>query len=630
MQAALSFPGVSVYLDAMNALSGSESSAASARLPALLEEIEMRGFSADTVGAAAEAVALARDCGDSALLARALYSGLLANESAGNWHPAVILGEEAAGIYAGIDDRFGEYRARYRIGVTLWAEGQITEAFISFERAGALARALGDVERQVRSLNMIAVVLGALRDYPASMAACDQALALCKDESLEMDRLLVVNNKAQMLINRARESADRDEAVGYAQAAHSLLSDGMAEKIERAWSFGGLAARDTIGQCLVLLGLPDQALVMFEENERHANAASNDIGKAQAAMGMAEAVLDLGRPSEALSYCHVLRGSNGARLWPALQPRIENTTAKALYALGRHEEAFKAFGRYHDRLMQINIRVAFQYTKYMELVVQLETSRAETETYRKLAHELTLAKLAAEEASRAKSEFLSNMSHELRTPLNAIIGFADLMRSEIFGAILPKYREYLQDIHASGQHLLNLINQLLDLSKAESGTVELADEVVPINVLLDDAATRLADAAASKDVTFQWSLCVGAQVRGDRMRLAQCILNVLSNALDQVSPGGQVGLATRLEESGLVIAISASGAGLRPEEIPKAFERFGQGGNAKAVSGAGFGLPLAKRLIELHGGTAELDSAYGVGTTVTLRFPEERLASGLT
>jgi len=609
----------------MNALSGSESSAASARLPALLEEIEMRGFSADTVEAAAEAVALAREGDETGLLARALYSGLRAQHAAGNWREAIQLGEDALGACARIGDRLGEYKARYLVGTSLWRDGQITEAFIFFEQAGGIARVLCDVERQVRSLNMMAVMLGTLRDYPAAMTAFDQALALCVDVRYGFDRLLVLNNKAQMLINRARVTADQEEAAEYARAAHSLLSKGMVEKAAGLW---GLAARDTLGQCLVLLGSSDQALSIFEENVRRADETGDVIGKAQAGMGMADALLELGKPSQALERCNSLRGSEGVRLWPTLLPRIENTTAKTLYALGRYEEAYKEFSRYNDRVMQINTRVAFQYAKYMELVVQLETSRAETETYKKLARELTLAKLAAEEASRAKSEFLSNMSHELRTPLNAIIGFTDLMRSEIFGGMQPKYREYLNDIHSSGQHLLNLINQLLDLAKAESGTVELADEIVLINDLLDDAATRLVDAASSKDVTFDWSLCVGAMVRGDRMRLRQCILNVLSNALEIVTPGGHIALTTRFEQGGLAIEVCASGMGLRPEEVPRAFERFGQGGSAKTGTATGFGLPLAKRLIELHGGTAELDSDRDVGTTVTLRFPRERLASG--
>jgi len=611
----------------MNALSGSESSATSARLPALLEDIEMRGYSADLVGATAQAIALARGLGDPALLAQSLFCGLRVNGSAGNWHDAITLGQGAAETYARIDDRLGECRCRYLVGEALWHDGQSTEAFVSFERATALARTMGDVERQVRSLSMTAVVLGALRDYPASMAACDQALNLCGDPKYELDRLLVINNKSQMLINRARESSDPDEAAEYARAAHLLLSNGMVEKIERAWASGGLGARDTVAQCLLLLGLPDRAKAIFEQNERAALAAGNEIGKVQAAMGMAEALLRLGRPADALSYCDRLRKSDGIRLWPALLPRIDDTTAKALHALGRHADAFQAFGRYHDRLMQINLRAALQYTKYMEVTVQLQTSRAETETYKKLAHELTLAKLSAEEASRAKSEFLSNMSHELRTPLNAIIGFAELMRGEIFGAIQPKYQEYLQDIRASGHHLLDLIDQLLDLSQAESGTVELSDETVAINVLLDNAATRLAEQAAAKGVSFQWSLCAGAQVRGDRMRLAQCILNVLSNALSHSPPGSAIELTTRFEGRGLAVSVTAPGEGLRPDEVPKAFERFGQGGAARASSATGFGLPLAKRLIELHGGTAELDSEFGIGTTVTLRFPPDRLIS---
>jgi signal transduction histidine kinase len=513
-------------------------------------------------------------------------------------------------------------------GDALWRDGQITEAFVAFEQAGAIARLIGDVERQVRSVNMMAYMLGALRDYPAAMSAYDQALALCTEDRYEPDRILVVNNKAQLLINRARECSEREDAKSYAEEAHSLVSRGMAEVIGQIWPRAGVAARDTLGQSLVLLGSSEQALVLFGENARRAEAASDEIGKAQAAMGMAEALLDLGRPGEALERCQFLRIAEGVRLWPALQPRIENATAKALFALGRHEDAFAAFGRYHDRLMQINNRVAFQYKKYMELVVQLETSRAENDAYRKLTDELTVAKLSAEEASRAKSEFLSNMSHELRTPLNAIIGFADLVRGEVFGDILPRYKDYLDDIHSSGEHLLDLINQLMDLANAESGSVRLKDESVLINDLLDEAATRLAEYATSKEVQFAWSLCVGAVVRGDRMRLAQCIVNVVSNALDIVPIGGRVGLESRFERGSLAVEISASGVGLRPDEIPRAFERFGQGGAAKTGTGSGFGLPLAKRLIELHGGTAQLVSDSEMGTRVILRFPADRMALG--
>ena len=610
----------------MNALSGSESSAASARLPALLEDIEMRGYSADMVAAAEEAVALARAQDDRRLLAKALHCGLMTNHSAGNWLDAIAHGEEAARVHAQSGDKAGFYRARYLVGDALWRDGQFTEAFISFERAAAIAQSLGDVERHIRSLNMMAVMLGTLRDYSAAGATFDRALAYCRDDRYDFDRFLVVNNKAQMLINRARGSADPEEALEHAHAAYALLSRGMVEKVEGAWAVGGLGARDTVGQCLVLVGQADQALTMFRENSARAHANEDEIGKAQATMGMAEAYLELGHPGEALKRCDSLRGTEGVRLWPALLPRIESTAARALHALGRYQEAYDALGRYNHRLMKINTRVAFQYTKYMELVVQLETSHAETETYKKLAHELNVAKLAAEEANRAKSEFLSNMSHELRTPLNAIIGFAELVKSEIFGQLQPKYREYLDDIYGSGQHLLSLINQLLDLSKAESGTVDLADDSVLINDLLDDAATRLADSASSKGVTFDWSLCVGAVVRGDRIRLAQCVLNVASYALEIVSPGGRVRLATAFEGSGLAVEISASGRGLRPDEVPKAFERFGQGGEAKAGTSSSFGLPLAKRLIELHGGTAELNSYPSLGTVITLRFPSDRLA----
>jgi signal transduction histidine kinase len=613
----------------MNAFIGLETSAPRARLVALLEEIEARDHPADTVEAAAEAVRVARSVGDGALLARALICSSEVNASAGNLRMAVTLGEESALLYRNCDDRLGEYKARYYVGIALWNDSHLTDAFIALEKAAGLAKVLGDVERQVRCLNMIGVVLGELRDYQGSMTAFDQALALCVEGQFEFDRVRAINNKANMLVERARASTDPNEAIGYAEVAHTLLCALRSNQLDGPGALGYRTTRDTLAQALVLMGTPEQALVIFRDNERQAGARVDEKGKAYAQIGIAEAQLDLGRPDMALSGCEALSDANGARLPPILLPRIERVTAAALHELGRHAEAFSAFGRYHDRAMRNNIRVSFQYAKYMELVVQLESSRAEIETYRKLARELTQAKVIAEEANQTKSEFLANMSHELRTPLNAIIGFTDLIRSEIFGTIIPKYREYLEDIYISGNRLLTLIDQLLDLAQTESGAVELTEETVPINVLLDDATTRLAEAAASKGVTFRWSLAAGIMIRGDRMRLAQCILNVISNAVDLVSSGGSVELETRFEQTGLAVAISAVGVALRPEDVSNAFERYGQGGQVKASSGTGFGLPLAKSLIELHGGTATLDSNSDSGTNVTLRFPAERVIFGI-
>jgi signal transduction histidine kinase len=610
----------------MKPADGSRTLTLETRLLALLNEIETRRFSAGLVDAADEAIALARRGDDGAILLHAIFCALKTNLAAGHWPVAVALGEEAKRLSKKLDDRLSDYKARYLIGAALWRDRRLTEAFVAFEEAAGLARNLGDVESQIRSLNMSGTVLGQLRDYPAATVAFDQALALCADGKYECDRVLTINNKAQMLVDRARASTDRGQAADDAGTAYAILMEVDAGTGEHTGAFGGVGARDTLGQALILLGAPDRALAMFDENARIAEVQADEIGAAQAALGIGEALLDLGRPDAALCYCDSLRDSPGVRLWPLLVPRIENATAKALHALGRFEEAFTAFGRYHDQVI-LNVNcVAFQYTKYMELVVQLEITRSETASFRQLAQELALTKQAAEDASRAKSEFLANMSHELRTPLNAIIGFADLIHSEIFGTIPFKYREYLQDIQVSGQRLLNLIDQLLDLAQTESGALRLAEEVVVVNVMLDDATTRLAETAASKGVTFHWSLCAGAMVRGDRMRLGQCILNVLSNAVDLVPAGGGVALTTRLEHDGLLVAISALGVGLRPEEVPHVFERY----EAEGVSGTGFGLPLAKRLIELHGGTADLVSGPDCGTTVTLRFPAERLIAAVS
>jgi signal transduction histidine kinase len=447
----------------MSAFSGSDASAANARLPALLEDIEIRGYSADTIGAAAEAVALAEKLGDRALRARALFYALHANLAAGNWRVAALQGEQASGLFGEIGDRMGSYKARYLAGDALWRGGQIADALICYEQAGALARDLGDIERQVRSLNMSACMLGELHDYGAATAAFDHALALCGDEHV-FDRILVTCNKAQNLVDRARNTAARAVGVEYAEAARALVSEEAAETVGRTWPYAGLAVRDTLAQSLTLLGEPDLAIVLFERNRHLAETEGDEACKVLAELGIAEAMLDLARPDEALRRCQALRGSEGVRLRQALEPRIERTVAAALAAIGRHAEACDALRRYHDRLRLDNNQVTLQYSRYLKLALQLEYSRSETETLRRQALALTLAKITAEEASRARSEFLSNMSHELRTPLNPIIGFTDLMRSEVFGAIGPEYHVCLQAIHDNGRHLLSLIDRLVDSS----------------------------------------------------------------------------------------------------------------------------------------------------------------------
>jgi len=236
-------------------------------------------------------------------------------------------------------------------------------------------------------------------------------------------------------------------------------------------------------------------------------------------------------------------------------------------------------------------------------------------------------------ANRAKSEFLTNMSHELRTPLNAIIGFAELIGAECFGPLgNSKYRDYATDIADSGNHLLALINDILDLSKIESGRMELQEENVDV---VDTIRTclRLMDERARNGelkLTAEIDEATILLLRADQRMLKQILFNMLSNAIKFTPPGGKVTIrAWHNRHSGYVIQVEDSGIGMALNDIPKALSRFGQIDSAlgRRYEGTGLGLPLTKSLAELHGGSFDLQSEAGAGTTVTVRFPARRLVA---
>jgi signal transduction histidine kinase len=236
----------------------------------------------------------------------------------------------------------------------------------------------------------------------------------------------------------------------------------------------------------------------------------------------------------------------------------------------------------------------------------------------------------AEFANRSKSEFLANMSHELRTPLNAIIGFAQVIREEMFGALgSPKYREYAADINDSGQHLLDLINDILDLAKIESGKVELHEDDIDAAGLLGSVLSMMHERAASAGLTLETEISDHLPaLRADERKLKQVLVNLLSNAVKFTKPGGFVTLTAWCDErSGFVLQVQDSGIGMAQQDVPKALTQFGQIDSAlnRQYEGTGLGLPLSKTLTELHGGTLDLQSEPGVGTTVTLRLPAARL-----
>ncbi len=230
-------------------------------------------------------------------------------------------------------------------------------------------------------------------------------------------------------------------------------------------------------------------------------------------------------------------------------------------------------------------------------------------------------------ASQAKSDFLASVSHELRTPLNAIIGFSEVIRDAVMGPLNAKYREYGGDISQSGRHLQNIINDILDFSKVESGHLELRDELVSIGETTEECRRIIAAMAEAADVSLSINVSEPLPlIHSDRVRFRQILLNLMSNAVKFTPAGGHVRVSAAIEAGRAVIAVEDTGIGMKPEDIPIALEPFRQidGPFSRRFDGTGLGLPLAKALVELHGGHLDIQSAPAAGTTVRIRLPLER------
>jgi two-component system cell cycle sensor histidine kinase PleC len=244
------------------------------------------------------------------------------------------------------------------------------------------------------------------------------------------------------------------------------------------------------------------------------------------------------------------------------------------------------------------------------------------------------ARRRAESANVAKSRFLAAMSHELRTPLNAILGFSEVLKSEVFGPhVNLTYREYAGDIHASGEHLLNLINELLDLSRIEAGRYELNEEAVNLGHVVEDCHHLLKLRAKNRGLTIHNTVDAGlSPLWADERAIRQITLNLLSNAIKFTPQGGEIRLEVgSLENGGQFISVRDTGPGIPEDEIPIVLSSFGQGAIAIKTpeQGAGLGLPIVQGLVDLHGGTFDLRSKLREGTEITVGFPASRVMSAL-
>ncbi|MGE0230719.1 MAG: sensor histidine kinase [Flavobacteriaceae bacterium] len=271
------------------------------------------------------------------------------------------------------------------------------------------------------------------------------------------------------------------------------------------------------------------------------------------------------------------------------------------------------------------------YRSTLSLTAEKDALIGELEQSKSISDE---ARRRAEQANLAKSRFLATMSHELRTPLNAILGFSEVMKDELLGRHeIPAYREYSADIHRSGQHLLNLINEILDLSRIEAGRYNLSEEAVSLPNTVAECHHLLKLRAQERGVTIVEDIAPGLpKIWADERAVRQIAINLLTNAIKFTPNGGVVTLIVGWTKGGgQYLSVKDNGPGIPDEEIPIIKQTFGRGSQAlkSAEEGSGLGLPIVISLIELHGGRFDLQSKLREGTTVTVMFPRERVMTAL-
>ncbi|WP_457798945.1 histidine kinase dimerization/phospho-acceptor domain-containing protein [Methylocystis sp. S23] len=374
-----------------------------------------------------------------------------------------------------------------------------------------------------------------------------------------------------------------------------------------------------------LPGPEESALALAREREEKLARMRADKGLLRGileANGVAVALLDENRRIESATAAFAAlfdaeKGAfDGLTLSALFSTEEERTFAARLARAAETGEALRLKSRVGGKLYEATLR---RLGPAQKLCMSLRAPDADARH-----DELAAARDAAEQANAAKSDFLARISHEIRTPLNAIIGFAEVMMEERFGPIgSERYKEYLKDVHSSGEHVLSLVNDLLDLSKIEAGKMELEFDRVDANAVIAECASIMQTQANQAKIVMRLALADRLpSIRADQRSLKQILLNLLSNAMKFNEPGGQVIVSSALTESGfVVIRVKDTGVGMSEDEVATALEPFKQIATSSSMRGTGLGLPLTKALIEANHASFTIRSRKNEGTLIEIAFP---------
>jgi len=537
---------------------------------------------------------------------------------------AILLLTEAAELHRELDDPAGFARALLGLGAADFRRGRMAEALDRFEEAHALSQQTGDRLMTVRSLNGMGTVYGTFRDYDEAIRLYEQAVTEGRALGAVTDIVAPCCNLAQTCIIRAWESEPGVDIEPDVAAAWAALEQARAALSDTTPVSHRLGVQMVLAQCQNLRGLSAEAI---ETSQRLLAEASNlPSVSASGHRELASAYLALGRYDEA-----AVAAQQAIDLFTQIKFVHETTFPLRHLAIaeerqGNYPAALAAERRYYETRQRVLKEGAERHANFVKARVALEQAQAHAVALQAINAELMAAKSAAEAARDAKGAFLSMMGHELRSPLQAILGFSSLISARMYGDdAIGRYAEAAGDIHSAGLHLLKLINQILDYSKGEVGKLQLEEETAQLSQIVKSAIRMVSDQAARGGVRLKPVLHRDLYLRVDELKLTQCVLNTLSNAVKFTPAGGEVEVSVAIEPDWVVLRIRDTGLGIAPEDIPKVFEPFGQGRNAIGREGTGLGVPLSKMLMELHGGTLELDSTVGQGTSVFLRLPLDRL-----